>query len=171
MLAGISATFTLSFTQIRELLQEKPVTLVMFVQAFTVLLPFVLQAAASPCQSQSVFKKSDDCPTGVRIIGIRGTLEDPGFGGLQAVVDQLTDRIPGSDSIAIDYPASGIINRPGEKPIYNFTEYRDSVAEGNDNFAAEVENFTQRCPGTGVVVLGYSQANIVNETRLRCHQH
>ena len=77
----------------------------MFVQAFTVFLAFVLQAAASPDQRQSVFKASDDCPTGIHIIGVYGDLEYPGFGALQDVVDQLMDTLPGSDAMAIDYPA------------------------------------------------------------------
>lgn len=143
-LTGISATFTLILTHTRRLLQVKPVTLIMFVQAFTVLLPFVLQAAASPYQAQSVFEKSDDCPTGVHIIGIRGTLEKSGFGALKEVVDQLTVRIPGSDAIAIDYPASGITDEPDGKLHWNFTEYKRSAAEGVAKFSAEVENFTQR---------------------------
>lgn len=88
----------------------------MFVQAFTVLLPFVLQAAASPDQRQSIIKMSDDCPTGVHIIGVRGTpVDKPGFGALQEVVDQLMVKLPGSDSISIDYPASGLRLTPDGK--------------------------------------------------------
>jgi len=136
----------------------------MFVQALTVLLPFVVQAVASPHQRQSVFKTSDDCPNGVHIIGVRGTLEKPGFGALQDVVDQLLDQLPGSDSMAIDYPASGITIDDDGTPIYNFFQYKASEAEGLAKFSAEVEDFTERCPDTDIVVMGYSQgAHIVGD--------
>ena len=138
----------------------------MFISASTVLLPFVLQAAASPYQRQSVFKTSDDCPSGVHIIGIRGTLEDPGFGALQDVVDQLLDKLPGSDSYAIEYPASGISIGTDGKPIYNFFQYRASEAEGLARLSAEIEDFSEMCPGTGIVVMGYSQASMIPEPRL-----
>ena len=143
----------------------------MFVQAFTVLLPFVLQATANPFQRQSIFKTSNDCPTGVHIIGIRGTLEEPGYGELQGVVDQLLDKLPGSDDIAIDYPASGITIGDDEQPVYNFFQYSASISEGHAKLTAEIEDFTQRCPDSGVVVMGYSQASIVNEARLKCLRH
>ncbi|MCJ1400328.1 hypothetical protein MMC11_003533 [Xylographa trunciseda] len=142
----------------------------MFVQAFTVLLPFVLQAAANPYQRQSVFKTRDDCPNGVHIIGVRGTLEKPGFGALQDVVDHLMSQLPGSDSMAVEYPASGITIGTDGEPIYNFFQYRASEAEGLAKFTAEVEDFTERCPETGIVVMGYSQASITNETPLTCEQ-
>ncbi|MCJ1436579.1 hypothetical protein MMC27_005959 [Xylographa pallens] len=138
----------------------------MFVLAFTVLLPLALQAAASPYQRQSVFKTSDDCPTGVHIIGVRGTLEAPGFGAMQDVLDQLMDKLPGSDSMAIDYPASGITIGADGKPVYNFFQYRASEGQGLAMLSAEIEDFNERCPDTGIVVMGYSQASMIPETRL-----
>ena len=143
----------------------------MFVQAFTVLLPFVLQAAASPQHRQSVFETSDNCPSGVHIIGIRGTAEDPGFGALGTIVDELKNMLPGSDGVAIDYPASGISVGDDEKLIYNIFQYSASIMEGQDKLSAEIEDFSQRCPDTRIVVVGYSQASIINETRLTCHRH
>lgn len=100
----------------------------MFVQALTVLLPSVLQAAASRCPDQSIFKTSDECPKGVYIIGVRGTLEDPGYGAMQPVVDSIMDKFPGSDSKAIEYPAGGItVDEDGEVHM-NFTDYKASEA-------------------------------------------
>ena len=143
----------------------------MLVQAFTALLPFVLQAASSPYQHQSVIKTGDECPKGIHIIGVRGTLEKPGFGALQVVVDQVLAKVPGSDSVAIDYPASGITIGADGTPIYNFFQYKASEAEGLLKFSAELEDFTQRCPDTGIVVMGYSQVSMIYETCLTCHQH
>jgi len=143
----------------------------MFVQVFTALLPFVLQATASPYQRQSIIKTSDECPKGVHIIGVRGTLEKPGFGAMQDVVDKLMDKLPGSDGKAIDYPASGITIGDDGEPIYNFFQYKASEAEGLAKFSAEVEDFTQRCPSTEIVVMGYSQASTIHETCSTSHRH
>ena len=123
-----------------------PATLTILVQTFTVLLPFVLQAAAGPQHRQSIIKTSDDCPAGVRIIGIRGTAEDPGYGALGRVVDELKGKLPGSDDVAIDYPASGIEVGENGKLIYNIFQYIGSIMEGLAKLNYEIEDFSQRCP-------------------------
>lgn len=138
----------------------------MFVKKSTVFLAFVLQAAASPHKLQSLLKTSDGCPSGVHIVGVRGTLEDPGFGAMQDIVDKVLEQIPNSDSKAIDYPASGITIAADGDPVYNFFQYRSSVAMGVDKFSAEIQDFTMECPDTGIVVMGYSQASTVDEFRL-----
>ena len=141
----------------------------MFIQAFMVLLPFVLQAATSPDQRQSVIKTSDDCPTGVHIIGVRGDLDEPEYGTLQDVVDQLMVKLPSSDAIAIDYPASGITIGPDGDPLINVTQYTASEADGLVKFKTEVKNFAESCSDTKVVVMGLFQASIIDWTRLRRH--
>jgi acetylxylan esterase len=134
----------------------------MFVRAFAVLLPLILQATANPRHRQSVFKTVSDCPEGVHIVGVRGTLENPGFGALQDVVDHVIKQIPGSDAVAIDYPATGITMVDGE-PSYNFPQYVASVMEGVSKFKAEIEDFSKQCPETGIVIMGYSQVSKLNE--------
>ena len=143
----------------------------MFVQAYTAMLPFVLQAAASPHHDQSIFKTSDDCPSGVHIIGIRGTAEEPGFGALKGVVDKIEESLPGSDSLAIDYPGSGISVGDDGELDFNIFQYISSITEGLAKISAEIEDFSQRCPNTRIVILGYSQASIANEARLTCHRN
>lgn len=110
----------------------------MSIQAFTILLPFILKAATGPHQRQSVFESSDHCPNSVHIVGIRGTLEKLGFGALQDVIDQLMDKLPGSDSKAIDCPASGITLVPNGDPIYISFQYTASETEGLAKFIAEI---------------------------------
>lgn len=143
----------------------------MFFQAFTVLLLSVLPATASPHHRQSVIKAGTECPKGVRIVGVRGTLEDPGFGALKDVVDQVLKKIPGSDAVAIEYPAGGITVGDDGKLEYNFPKYVASVMEGVNNFKAEIEAFSDECPETGIVIMGYSQASISKLEPLEVFQY
>jgi acetylxylan esterase len=121
----------------------------------------MLQAAARPYRPQAPFQTTTDedggCPTGVHVVGIRGTLEKPGFGAMQPLVDRLLEDIPGSDSFAIDYPAGGITIGDDGKPIYKPFEYILSVQEGRSKLGAELIDFEIFCPGSSVVVLAYSQ--------------
>lgn len=136
----------------------------MLVQAFTVFSSLALQATAAAYHRQSLIKTSDECPKGVHIVGVRGTLEKPGFGAMQDIVDELLKKISGSDSMAIDYPASGITLNGDDEPVYNFFQYRASEAEGLAKFSAEIEDFTELCPDTPIVVMGYSQgAHVVGD--------
>lgn len=85
-------------------------------------LAFVLGAMARPQRSQHIFRAAaeDECPKGVHIVGVRGTLKKAGFGAMQDIVDQLKKKLSGSDDFAIDYPASGITIDDDGKPKYNF---------------------------------------------------
>lgn len=146
----------------------------MFVQAFIVLVSLGLQATAASFKHQSLFKTTHDCPKGVHIIGVRGTMEEAGFGEMSKLLPDLLERLPGSDTYAIDYPATGItIDRevPGAKPVYNLTEYVASEAEGYSKLLAEISSFTADCPNTGIVVMGYSQASAIKKTYLRSYQN
>ena len=131
----------------------------MLLQIFAILLSFGLQTTASPYQYPLTSKASNDCPKGVHIVGVRGTLEKEGFGAMQDIADQLLEKIPGSDIKAIDYPASGITIGADEKPIFNFFQYKASEAEGLAKFSAELLDFANACPETGIVVMGYSQVS------------
>lgn len=79
-------------------------------------------AIARPPKSRSVFgaANEDECPKGIHIVGVRGTLEKAGVGAMQDVVDQLKQKLSGSDDFAIDYPASGITIDDDGNPKYNF---------------------------------------------------
>jgi acetylxylan esterase len=146
----------------------------MFVLAFTVLVSFGLQATAASYKHQPVFKTSHECPEGVHIVGVRGTMEEPGFGELSKLLPDLLERLPGSDTYAIDYPGTGISMDPDDpdaQPEYNLTEYAASEAEGYSKLMAEISSFNKDCPGTGIVLMGYSQASATRKTHLRFYQH
>lgn len=134
----------------------------MFLQAFTILLSFVLQVIARPHHPQSILSADDACPTGVHIVGVRATTEQQGFGVMQAIVDQLLSDINGSDAYAIVYPAAGILDHP---PWVDGPLYETSEQTGVDNLVAHIVNFTEYCPDTTIVLLGYSQgAHVVGDT-------
>jgi len=131
----------------------------MLPQVFAFLLCFVLQATARRHRTQTPFRAADEddgCPTGVHVVGIRGTLEDPGFGAMSPLVEKLLADIPDSDSFAVDYPAAGITIKDG-KPVYEPLKYIRSVQEGRNKLAAELQDINIFCPNTSVVLMGYSQ--------------
>ena len=133
----------------------------MFVQSLIVLLLSVLQVTARPSLSQSVLGADDACPTGIHIVGVRATTEQQGFGIMQHIVDQLISKISDSDAYAIVYPAAGIVIDP---PSVNFSIYKQSEQTGVDNLNAHIINYTETCPDTRIVLLGYSQVSIPNGT-------
>lgn len=137
----------------------------MLTQTFALLLCFMLQAAAIPYRSQASFRTTTDgedgCPTGVHVIGIRGTLEAEGFGAMENLAKKLLEDIPGSNAYPIDYPANGIDIGPDGKPIYKPVEYIRSVNAGRRSFAIELDDFNAFCPNTSIVVMAYSQVILV----------
>lgn len=53
----------------------------------------------------SLLNPSGCTVAGVHIIVARASTEAPGEGSLKAVADAIISRLPGSDSVAVDYPA------------------------------------------------------------------
>jgi hypothetical protein len=137
-------------------------------QVLTLVMCFVLQAIARSRTAQAPFRTTQDdngCPTGIFIVGVRGTLEKPGFGAMQPLVDKLLADIPDSESVAIEYPAGGIVIEFG-KPVYQPLEYIFSVQNGRDRLSDKLIDFNSACPNTSVVLMGYSQASQI-ELHLR----
>ncbi|SLM39845.1 Cutinase [Lasallia pustulata] len=121
-------------------------------RVLTLVVCFLLQAIARAYTAQVPFRTTEDengCPTGIHVVGVRGTLEKPGFGAMQPLVDKLLADIPDSDSFAIDYPAAGIIIED-DKPIYQPLEYIHSVKAGRKKLSAELIDFTSSCPNTSI---------------------
>lgn len=132
----------------------------MFFQTFAISLLPVLGAIASPYKPQHVIGASEDaCPKGIHIVGVRGTMELPGFGAMQEIVDELKKKISGSDDFAITYPASGIAMRPDGTYQYNFFEYTASESQGYGALLTHLEDYYDLCPETKIVIMGYSQAS------------
>jgi acetylxylan esterase len=88
------------------------------------------------------------CPTGagVGMIVARASTEAPGTGIIGAVAGNVSAQIPGSTITAVDYPAT-------------LDNYQSSEALGVAAMTKLVQNFTVSCPGSKLVLMGYSQVS------------
>ncbi|KAJ4415846.1 hypothetical protein N0V82_007106 [Gnomoniopsis sp. IMI 355080] len=89
---------------------------------------------------------SSACVTGsaVHMIIARASTEQPGPGIIGAVATQVVQKLPGSDMIAVDYPAT-------------LTDYANSEASGVAAMTTLLTDYASRCPDSKVVMMGYSQ--------------
>ncbi|PQE31327.1 hypothetical protein CJF32_00001907 [Rutstroemia sp. NJR-2017a WRK4] len=86
-----------------------------------------------------------NCTTsGVHMIIARASTEAPGEGIIGAVATMVKQAIPGSDSEAVDYPAT-------------LTQYQASEQSGVAAMTKLVQEYTARCPDSKIAVMGYSQ--------------
>ena len=90
---------------------------------------------------------ADGCPS-VEVVFARGTNDTPGLGRVgNAFVSSLNNRVSGSvGSYAVNYPAS-----------YDFGKAADGANDASGHIMYMVEN----CPGTRLVLGGYSQGAAV----------
>ena len=98
-------------------------------------LPFIQVPAAA----------ADPCPD-VEIVFARGTTEPPGVGGVgQAFVDSLRSQLGGRSvgEYAVDYPAS--------------RDFDSSTPAGANDAGSHIQSMAGNCPGTRIVLGGYSQ--------------
>jgi cutinase len=89
------------------------------------------------------------CPD-VEVVFARGTTEPPGVGGIgQAFVDSVRSQVGGRSVgvYAVNYPASNDFSR--------------SAPAGGDDMSAHVQAMAANCPGTRMVLGGYSQGAAV----------
>jgi acetylxylan esterase len=103
---------------------------------------FLLAAAATGAMAQD----NSTCFDGLYIVVVRGTNEEPGPGLFGGIADRLAERVPGSEVLALEYPAS-LTN-----PIY-----AGSVRRGGEALKEAIEEYNDQCPEGRMVVLGYSQ--------------
>jgi hypothetical protein len=87
------------------------------------------------------------CATGVHMIIARASTEAPGPGIIGAVATTVQQSVPGSDSEAVDYPAT-------------LTDYVASEASGVAAMQKLIESYATRCPTSKIALLGYSQVNL-----------
>ena len=109
------------------------------------LLPLCLTEAAPLDELQ---KRA--CPN-IHVFGARETTAPPGYGSSDTVVNDILNAYPGSTAEAIGYPACG-----GQASCGG-DSYSQSVAAGIAAAASAVNSFNQQCPGTELVLVGYSQ--------------
>lgn len=105
-----------------------------------------LQAFASEIEVE----KRQSCPN-IHVFGARETTVPPGYGTAGVVVDLVLNAYPGSTSEAINYPACGGQSSCGD------VSYADSVIQGVQAVASQVNTFNSQCPETTLVLVGYSQ--------------
>lgn len=109
-------------------------------------LPRVVMAAvaAAALLGAPATATANPCPE-VELVFARGTAEPPGMGRVgDALAEALRPRLGGRtlETYAVNYPAS-----------YNFLNTRT----GADDAAAHIASTAQRCPGTRIVLGGFSQ--------------
>ncbi len=107
-----------------------------------------LTAAALIAGASTPAASADECPD-VELIFARGTAEAPGLGRVgDALAATLAPLLGGRnlDTYAVNYPAS-----------YNFLSTRD----GANDAAARIADMGARCPGTRLVLGGFSQGAAV----------
>ncbi|KAK6811621.1 hypothetical protein RU639_012528 [Aspergillus parasiticus] len=89
----------------------------------------------------------------VHMIVARQSTSWPGEGRMKELADHIKQRLPSSDSEALQYPAYGDIWR-----------YRSSVFTGDKAMVTSITAYTSRCPDSKIVLLGYSQgAHIIGD--------
>lgn len=106
------------------------------------LLSGLLAAAAAQNSSSS----SSACVTGdaVHMIIARASQEPPGTGTIGQVATQVQAQLPGSDVVAVEYPAT-------------LADYTASEAAGVTAMTALATEYAGRCPDSKMVLMGYSQ--------------
>ncbi|KAH8647048.1 cutinase [Tricladium varicosporioides] len=78
------------------------------------------------------------------MIVARASTEQPGQGIIGAVASQVQQAVPGSDSEAVDYPAT-------------LQNYQSSEASGVAAMTKLIQDYTARCPNSKIALMGYSQ--------------
>ena len=104
-------------------------------------LPLLL-LGASLGASSPLFPSQGACATGVHIILARGTGEIQNESIMEQTATAVKNAVPGSDSEEVYYPA---------------TDDLVSQKIGYDVAEARLANYTQSCPTTKVVLMGFSQ--------------
>jgi hypothetical protein len=84
------------------------------------------------------------CSPGVHMIVARASTEQPGTGIIGAVAQNVSQQIPGSSIVAVDYPAT-------------LENYQASEAQGVTAMTKLVQDYAAACPTSKMVLMGYSQ--------------
>lgn len=87
------------------------------------------------------------CATGVQMIVARGTNQKASKGSMTRLANQIMDRVPGSQAVGLQYPAS-------KEP-----SYPDSEGTGTNHMTQYIKYYSTKCPDTKLVLLGYSQVS------------
>ena len=111
-------------------------------------LALVVSVAALPLDPRQT-----TCVSGLYIISARGSDEAPGEGKVAQVSSLIKAAVPGSTSVAVDYPAA---------IISNSSIYPESVSVGVRDTTEKVHTYVDTCGSSSrIVLLGYSQGGNV----------
>jgi cutinase len=83
----------------------------------------------------------------VHLIVARGSFEKPGEGLSASLSTAIKRAVPGATSEALDYPA--------------IMPYKDSMPIGTANMKKAIARYTQTCPQSKLILIGYSQGGSV----------
>ncbi|KAK3315546.1 cutinase [Apodospora peruviana] len=103
----------------------------------TPILPLVLHLRATGAQPLA-------CALGAHIIVARASTEKPGTGTIGIIANRVANRIPGSDIVAVEYPAT-------------LGDYVESETAGVVEMRRLVVEYAAACPQGKIVLMGYSQ--------------
>ncbi|KAF7929157.1 hypothetical protein EAE99_004901 [Botrytis elliptica] len=105
-----------------------------------------ISAPHYPRANSSTSSTSSACvPAGaIHMIVARASTEAPGEGIIGSVATMVKASLPGSDSESVDYPAT-------------LTQYQASEASGVAAMQKLVQAYAEKCPGSKMAVMGYSQ--------------
>jgi acetylxylan esterase len=84
------------------------------------------------------------CATGVHMIIARASTENPGPGVIGQVATDVMQQVPGSDMVAVDYPAT-------------LQNYQSSEGQGTTAMTQLVRSYAAACPTGKIALMGYSQ--------------
>jgi acetylxylan esterase len=97
--------------------------------------------------------RRQSCVSGLYIISARGSNEDPGEGKVGQVSTLIKNAVPGSTSVAVDYPAAIITDD---------SIYPASVTDGINDTIEKITSYVDTCGSSSrIVLLGYSQGGNV----------
>lgn len=109
-------------------------------------------AAAAP----AAVEPRVSCASGVYMIVARGTGEAAGQGKPGQVAALVAARVPGSASVAVDYPASALRRRAAN------VIYPASVTDGINDTKKKIQDYVAQCgAGSKIALIGYSQGGNV----------
>ncbi|CEJ91396.1 hypothetical protein VHEMI07112 [[Torrubiella] hemipterigena] len=114
-----------------------------------------LAVAALACAAPLDLGPRVTCVPGLYMIVARGSLEPAGEGRIGAITKAVKAQVPGSSSVAVDYPAT----------IVSGTLYPESVYEGIIDAKKKVHNYVATCgDDSRIVLIGYSQGgNVISD--------
>ncbi|KAK4495452.1 hypothetical protein PRZ48_013783 [Zasmidium cellare] len=117
------------------------------------LAPVTLTLGLAALSMAAPLSTRQSCASGFYIIVARGSNEAPGEGKPGQVADLIEQMVPGSYSVAVDYPATIIADD---------SSYPSSVTDGINDTENKIKSYVAACGSDSrIVLVGYSQGGNV----------